>query len=237
MGDWKARTRLALGDGAVELLAGRRVAVLGLGGVGGSAAEALCRAGVGHLLLIDGDRVDETNLNRQLIATRETIGMRKVAAAELRLHAIAPETDITPADEFFLPENSDFLWSWGPDMVIDACDTVTAKLALAVQARERNIPLLCCLGTGNRLHPECLRLGDIGETAGCGCPLARVMRRELRRRGIERLTVLYSVEQPTKAVADSDAGRHPPGSVSFVPSAAGYILAGECVRELISSKG
>jgi len=233
MGDWKTRTRLALGDDAVERLAAARVAVLGLGGVGGAAAEALCRAGVGHLLLIDGDSVDESNLNRQILATRATVGMRKVEAAAERLRSIAPEADLTLADEFFLPENSAFLFDWAPECIIDACDTVTAKLCLAEMSRERGIPLLCCLGTGNRLHPEMLRLGDIADTAGCGCPLARVVRRELRRRGIERLTVLYSTEEPVKAVAESDAGRHPPGSVSFVPPAAGYILAGECVRRLI----
>ncbi len=230
------RTERVLGGENMEKLRNARVALLGLGGVGGACAEALCRAGVGRLLLIDGDAVEDSNRNRQLFATAATVGLRKVDAAEKRLHEIVPEADLALADEFLLPENSDFLFDWKPDYVVDAIDTVTAKLFLAKECAARGIPLVACLGTGNRLRPELLHIGDIGETAGSGCPLARVMRRELRRAGVGRLTVLYSLEEPLKAHFDGQNGRHPPGSVSFVPPAAGYLLAGKCVRDLIGAK-
>ena len=229
---WLERTGLVLGEKRLCRLANARVAVIGLGGVGCAAAEALVRAGIGHMLFADGDTVDDTNRNRQLIATAETVGMDKVKAAEKRFRAINPEGDFTFRKEFYLPENSEWLYEWKPDYIIDAIDTVTAKLDIAQKCAERKIPLISCLGTGNRLDPELLRLGDISETAGCGCPLAKVMRRELRRRKIGRLTVLFSTEEPAKAVAKGEAGRHPPGSVSFVPPVAGYIMAGRCVRDL-----
>lgn len=230
---WLERTELVLGAAAMEKLKNARVAVIGLGGVGGAAAEALLRAGVGHLLFVDGDTVDDSNRNRQILADTTTVGLDKVSAAKLRFDKIAPGTDMTFVKEFYLPENSDFLYDWKPDFIVDAIDTVTAKLHIAVECEKRGVGLIMCLGTGNRLDPEKLRLGDIAETAGCGCPLARVMRRELKKRGILRQTVLFSTEEPAKAVADSDAGRHPPGSVSFVPPVAGYIIAGKCVRDII----
>ena len=227
------RTELFVGKTATEKLNNAKVAVIGLGGVGGAAAEALVRAGVGHLLMIDGDEVDETNINRQLLATYETVGMDKIAAAKLRFEKINPDCDITFAKEFYLPENSAFLYNWQPDYIIDAIDTVTAKLHIAEECKARGIKLLMCLGTGNRLDPEKLCIGDISKTAGCGCPLARVMRRELKKRGIEKQPVLFSTEEPRKAAIDSENGRHAPGSISFVPPAAGYILAGKCVRDII----
>ena len=230
---WLERTELVLGETRLRRLANARVAVIGLGGVGGAAAEALVRAGVGHMLFIDGDTVDDTNRNRQLLATTETVGMDKISAAEGRYRAINPDGDFTFKKEFYLPENSAWLYDWQPDYIIDAIDTVTAKLDIAKQCKTRKIRLIACLGTGNRLDPERLRLGDITETAGCGCPLAKVMRRELRRRGIEHLPVLFSTEEPAKAIAESAAGRHPPGSISFVPPVAGYIIAGKCRRDII----
>lgn len=230
---WLERTELVLGEMRLRRLANARVAVIGLGGVGGAAAEALVRAGVGHMLFIDGDTVDDTNRNRQLLATTETVGMDKISAAEGRYRAINPDGDFTFKKEFYLPENSAWLYDWQPDYIIDAIDTVTAKLDIAKQCKTRKIRLIACLGTGNRLDPERLRLGDITETAGCGCPLAKVMRRELRRRGIEHLPVLFSTEEPAKAIAESAAGRHPPGSISFVPPVAGYIIAGKCIRDII----
>lgn len=230
---WLERTKLVLGETRLRRLANARVAVIGLGGVGGAAAEALVRAGVGHMLFIDGDTVDDTNRNRQLLATTETVGMDKISAAEGRYRAINPDGDFTFKKEFYLPENSAWLYDWQPDYIIDAIDTVTAKLDIAKQCNTRKIRLIACLGTGNRLDPERLRLGDITETAGCGCPLAKVMRRELRRRGIEHLPVLFSTEEPAKAIAESAAGRHPPGSISFVPPVAGYIIAGKCIRDII----
>lgn len=230
---WLERTELILGETRLRRLANARVAVIGLGGVGGAAAEALVRAGVGHMLFVDGDTVDDTNRNRQLLATTETVGMDKISAAEGRYRAINPDGDFTFKKEFYLPENSAWLYDWQPDYIIDAIDTVTAKLDIAKQCKTRKIRLIACLGTGNRLDPERLRLGDITETAGCGCPLAKVMRRELRRRGIEHLPVLFSTEEPAKAIAESAAGRHPPGSISFVPPVAGYIITGKCIRDII----
>lgn len=230
---WLERTELVLGEERLHRLANARVAVIGLGGVGGAAAEALVRAGVGHMLFVDGDTVDDTNRNRQLLATAETVGMDKIAAAELRYCAINPDGDFTFKKEFYLPENSAWLYDWQPDYIIDAIDTVTAKLDIAAQCQIRGIRLIACLGTGNRLDPERLRLGDIAETAGCGCPLAKVMRRELRRSGVEHLMVLFSTEEPAKAIAESAAGRHPPGSISFVPPVAGYIIAGKCIRDIV----
>jgi len=234
--NWTERTERLIGSENAAKLRNARVALLGLGGVGGACAEALCRAGIGHLLLIDGDAVEDSNRNRQIFAEVSTVGMRKVDAAEKRLHAVVPEADLTLADEFLLPENAAFLFDWKPDYIVDAIDTVTAKLFLAKECAARGIPLAMCLGTGNRLHPELLRIGDLSETAGSGCPLARVMRRELRKAGIEHLTVLYSIEEPAKAHFDGENGRHPPGSVSFVPPAAGYFLAGKCVRDLIGAE-
>lgn len=227
------RTELFLGKDAIEKLNNARVAVIGLGGVGGAAAEALLRAGIGHLLFIDGDEIDETNINRQLLATEETIGLDKIKAAEMRYRLIDPERDMTFRKEFYLPENSFFLYDWKPDYIIDAIDTVTAKLHIAEECKKRGINLLMCLGTGNRLDPEKLHIGDISETIGCGCPLARVMRKELKKRGIEKQEVLFSTEEAKKAAIDSEGGRHAPGSISFVPPAAGYILAGKCVRDII----
>lgn len=228
---WLDRTRLLLGDEAMERLASLRVAVLGLGGVGGAAAEAICRAGVGHMLIADHDTVDITNLNRQLLATADQLGKPKVQAGRERLLSIHPQLDLVCEQAFYLPENRDFLFRFQPNIVIDAIDTVTAKLDLSEQCRNRNIFLLSSLGTGNRLDPGALQIGDISETAGCGCPLARVMRRELKKRGISQQTVLFSTEQPQKAVCpQSENGRHSPASCAFVPPAAGYLLASFAIR-------
>lgn len=230
------RTELFLGEEALEKLKNARVAVMGLGGVGGAAAEGVVRAGVGSLLLVDGDCVDETNINRQILATYENVGLDKIEAARLRFEKIAPDCNITYKKEFYLPENSDFLYDWQPDIIIDAIDTVTAKLHMAEECQKRGIKLLMCLGTGNRLDPEKLKIGDISDTAGCGCPLAKVIRKELRKRGIYSQTVLFSTEEAKKAALPSENGRHAPGSISFVPPVAGYILAGKCVRDIINER-
>ncbi len=233
--NWLTRERLLIGEEGVSLLSGSTVCVLGLGGVGGAAAEALCRAGVGHLILIDHDTVDITNLNRQLFATVDAIGQKKTDAAKRRLSAINPHIKLTALDTFYLPDSREELFSLRPDFVIDAIDTVTAKLDLAQQCRLREIPLISCLGTGNRLDPAKLTLATIEETAGCGCPLARVMRRECRKRGIGKLPVVFSTEIPIQGICseDSPAGRHSPGSISFVPPVAGYLLASYAVRQLL----
>ena len=234
MEDWLERTRLLWGDRALDRLARARVAVLGLGGVGSAVVEGLGRAGVGHILGVDQDCFSPSNRNRQLLATAETVGRAKCQVAGERLRAINPRIDYQAAREFYLPENRDFLFAYRPTLVVDAIDTVTAKIDLAVQCRERGIPLLACLGTGNRNDPSQLRLGTIADTAGSGCPLARVMRRELRRRGILDLPVVYSLEGAASLCAEDAHGRHSPASGPFVPPAAGLLLAYGAVKTLLS---
>lgn len=234
MFDYLERSLPILGAEGLEKLAQSRVAVLGLGGVGGAAAEALCRCGVGSLLLVDNDVVSSSNRNRQLVATADTIGQPKAEVARARLLAINPHCQITVEQRFYLPEESDFLYQWQPDCVLDAIDTVTAKLHLAQSCQQRGIPLLSSMGTGNRLDPSQLRLGDVADTAGNGCPLARVMRRELKKRSVQRLRVVYSQESPRPSVCvESANGRHAPGSTAFVPPAAGFLLAYGAVKEIL----
>lgn len=235
MENWLARTRLLLGEEAVETLRHSRVAVLGLGGVGGAAAEAICRSGVGAMLLADYDKVDITNLNRQLIAVSSTVGQDKTEAAARRLRDINPELDLTLRDGRLTPENLPEVLDWQPDYILDCIDNVTAKLALTVLCREQGVKLITCLGTGNRLDPSLLRVGNLPDTAGTGCPLSRIMRKELRRRGITDLTVVYSLEVPVEptGVPAADNGRHPPASMAFVPPAAGFLMASHAVRDLL----
>lgn len=234
---WLSREKLLIGEPGIKRLAGSTVCVLGLGGVGGAAAEALCRAGIGHLILVDHDAVDITNLNRQLFATVETVGMQKIQAAKQRLLSINPQIKLTLLDTFYLPENREDVLCLKPDFFIDAIDTVTAKLDLAQQCQARHVPLIACLGTGNRFDPSLLKTGTIEQTAGCGCPLARVMRRECKKRSIAGLPVVFSTEFPAQGICsgDSPAGRHSPGSISFVPPAAGYLLASYAVRYLLQN--
>ncbi len=229
-----SRQEILLGAEAMERLARSSVAVFGVGGVGSYAVEALARSGVGRLLLIDSDRVAESNLNRQLIALRSTIGQLKVEAARDRVAAIRPETKVEVFPLFVTPENLGEIPLSGCDHVVDAIDSVSAKLALAERCRDEGIPLISSMGTGNKLDPCRLELADISETSVC--PLARVMRRELRKRGIQHLEVLYSREEPIRPQAPKEEpaqGRRViPGSVAFVPSAAGLIIAGRVVRRL-----
>lgn len=229
---WQIRTTALLGDSSPQRLARARVAVLGLGGVGGAAAEGLVRAGVGHLLLIDKDVFDLSNLNRQILSDLSLVGQPKIEGALRRFSSINPQAELTLKQEFYLPENSGFLWEFQPDYVVDAIDTVTAKLHLAQTCCEKGIPLLTCLGTGNRLDPSRLTVGDISQTAGISCPLARVMRRELKKRGVAQLETVYSTEVPAKTIVDDSHGRHSPGSSPFVPPAAGYLMASVVVRRL-----
>ena len=219
-----SRTELLLGPAALDKLAAARVAVFGLGGVGGHAAEALARSGVGALDLIDHDIIVESNLNRQVVALRSTIGQGKAQAMKVRVHDINPDCRVTVHDCFFDASTQGRFDFTQYDYVIDAIDTVSSKLLLAELCTAQNLRLLSCMGTGNKLDPSQLRFADIYETSVC--PLARVMRCELRRRGIEQLRVLYSTEQPAVRC-------QPPGSVAFVPSVAGLMLAGEVVRKII----
>lgn len=235
MFDYLERTLPLMGEANIEKLADTRIAVMGLGGVGGAAAEALCRCGVGHLLLVDNDEVSLSNRNRQLLALSSTLGSPKVEVARKRLLDINPDCDITVEKRFYLPDDSDFLYDWQPDCIIDAIDTVTAKLHIAVQCHRRDIVLLSSMGTGNRLDPSKLRLGDISDTFGNGCPLARVVRRELRKTEVNKLRVVFSTEVPIGNICvEEENGRHSPASSPFVPPAAGFLLAYGAVKEILS---
>ena len=228
------RTALLLGEERVARLRAAHVILFGLGGVGGHVAEALARAGVGQLTLVDADTVAESNLNRQILALRSNLGQPKAQAAAARVRAINPDCRVQPVEMFYLPENADSLPFDGADYVVDAVDTVTAKLEIITRAQAAGVPVISCMGTGNRLYPEMLRLGMLSKTSGC--PLARVMRRECRARGLADIPVVYSEEPaliPRPSDADPAPGRRAVvGSVSFVPGAAGLILAGAVVRAI-----
>lgn len=220
------RAALLLDESKLTKLKQSKVALFGLGGVGGHCAEALARAGIGKLHIVDADVVSVSNLNRQLIATRQSIGKPKADICKSRLNDIS-DCEVTAVKEFLLWDNVKRLVPDDTDYIVDAVDTVTAKLALACEAKARMIPIISCMGTGNRLDPTAFIVTDIYKTSGC--PLAKVMRRELKARGIERLKVVYSTETPVKPNSNTRV----PGSVSFVPGVAGMILAGEVVRDLL----
>lgn len=238
------RTAMLLGEETVERLAGKHVAIFGVGGVGGYVTEALARVGVGTFTLIDNDTVSESNINRQIIATYATIGRRKTEVMAERIRSINPEAKIFVKNCFFLPETAGEFDFSQYDYVVDAVDTVTAKIEIIVRAREAGTPVISSMGTGNKLDPTRLEISRIDRTSVC--PLAKVMRRELKKRGITDLKVLYSKEEPRVPIApakteeaeknDKEAfenkKRAVPGSVSFVPSAAGLILAAEVVKDL-----
>ena len=239
MSDQFSRTRLLLGEAAMAALARARVAVFGVGGVGGYVCETLARSGVGHFDLVDDDRVSLSNLNRQIIATRSTVGLDKVKVMRARILEINPEADVRARKCFFLPENADMFPFGEYDYVVDAVDTVAAKLELIRRANARGVPIISAMGAGNKLDPTRFRVADLYETSVC--PLARVMRRECRRRGIERLKVVFSDEPPVRPVAqiedgaNRDAGRRDiPGSTAFAPAAAGLAIAAEVVKDLIA---
>lgn len=228
------RTRMLLGGEAMDRLRRARVAVFGLGGVGGMAVEALARSGVGALDLIDNDTVSLTNLNRQVIATRRTLGQYKTDAAAARVAELAPDCRVCTRRLFYLPETADAIDFTQYDYVVDAIDTVAGKLSLVLNAQRAGTSIISALGTGNKLDPSRLEIGDIYETSVC--PLARVMRRELRRRGVEHLKVLWSREKPISPLPSEEETerRALPGSSAFVPPAAGLLIASEVVRELIA---
>lgn len=233
--DQFSRTELMLGSDAMKKLKTSRVAVFGLGGVGGYVVEALARAGVGHLDLIDHDTISLTNLNRQILATHRTIGMAKTEAARQRVLDISPETAVTVHETFLLPDTLPEFDFTDYDYVVDAVDTVTAKLTLAQVCQDVGTPLISSMGTGNKLDPTAFRVADISETSGCH--LARIMRRECKKRGIRKLKVVYSQELPAAPRGSTSElppeGRNAlPGSLSFVPPVAGLILAGQVIRDL-----
>ena len=230
-----SRTAMLLGESAIDKLKIARVAIFGLGGVGGYALEALCRSGIGTLHLIDSDTLSVSNINRQILATHDTVGMLKVEAAKARVRAINPNCQVFTYPIFFTPETADALDFSQFDYVIDAIDTVTGKLCLIEKAADAGIPVISCMGTGNRLDASALRVMDISKTSNCG--LARVMRKELRKRGINHLKVICSLEEPLTPMGGVEEAvalgkRQIPGSNAFVPGAAGLLLAGEVIRDL-----
>ncbi len=222
-----SRTERLLGSEAMERLKNARVAVFGIGGVGGYVCEALARSGIGAIELIDSDKVDISNLNRQIIATRDTVGCYKTQVMKERVLSINPDVEVTEHRCFFLPENADSFSFAKDDYIVDAVDTVTAKIALVLKAKEEQVPIISCMGAGNKLDPTAFQVADIYQTSVC--PLAKVMRRELKKRGVEKLKVVYSKEQPITPSEDARV----PGSVAFVPSVAGLIIAGEVIKDLI----
>lgn len=231
MTEFLSRTELLFGKAQVEKLKNSHVCVFGVGGVGGYVCEALARSGVGKLTLVDNDSVSISNINRQIFALTSTVGKMKTSAAKERLCDINPKIEIKEYNMFYLPENEDEIDLTQFDYVVDAIDTVTAKIHLAKKCDELNIPLISSMGTGNKSDPTQFEVTDIYKTSVC--PLARVMRTELKKRNIKKLKVVYSKEQPQKVVADSSNGRHAPGSCAFVPSVAGLIIASEVIKDLI----
>lgn len=229
-----SRAELLLGSGGIEKLKQSKVAVFGVGGVGSFAVEALARTGVGHLVLIDHDTVCLTNLNRQLHANHQTIDHPKVEVMRDRILSINPEAEVEIHQTFYLPGSAEELIRPDYDYIIDAIDTVTAKIDLILQAKAMGIPVISSMGTGNKLDPTRLEVSDISKTSVC--PLAKVMRKELRLRGVKNLKVVYSKEdpiQPGETEESAGARKQIPGSVAFVPSVAGLILAGEVIKDLI----
>ena len=223
-----SRTELLLGKEAMEKLSDARVAVFGIGGVGGYVCEALVRSGVGAFDLIDNDKVCLSNLNRQIIATRNTIGKYKTEVMRERILEINPDADVSIHNCFFLPENAEDFPFAEYNYVVDAVDTVTAKIALVMKAQENDVPIISSMGAGNKLDGSRFRVADIYQTKMC--PLAKVMRRELKKRGVKKLKVVYSEEEPIKQ--EGTERGEVPGSVAFVPSVAGLIIAGEVVKDL-----
>ncbi|MBS7360358.1 MAG: tRNA threonylcarbamoyladenosine dehydratase, partial [Oscillospiraceae bacterium] len=213
------------GKEAMEKLKNSRVAVFGIGGVGGAALEGLVRGGVGNIAVVDKDTVDVTNINRQIIATEDNVGRKKVDVAEDRAKSINPNVNFKKYDLFYLPENADTIDLTEYDFIIDAIDNVTAKLELCERAYKLGVPIISSMGTGNKLHPELFEIADINKTSVC--PLARVMRRELKNRGVKKLTVVYSKEEPVKS------GSSVPGSMSFAPPVAGYLMSSYVINKMI----
>lgn len=233
-----SRTELLLGNAAMEKLKRSRVAVFGVGGVGGYVVEALCRSGVGALDIVDNDMVALSNLNRQIIATLDTLGTYKVDAAEARIKTINPDCRITKHRSFFLPETAGEFDFAAYDYVVDAIDTVTGKLELISCAKKAGVPVISSMGAGNKLDPTAFRVADISKTRVC--PLARIMRKELHKRGIEGVKCVFSeeipIEVPQPERESGEAKRVTPGSISFVPSVVGLIIAGEVIKDLTGVK-
>lgn len=235
MNEKDVRTAMLIGEGGTRKLKNASVLLFGVGGVGSYAAEALARAGVGIIGLCDNDTVSVSNINRQLVALQSSVGKLKVDVMRERIADIDPEISVVTYPCFFSAETADDFCFEDYDYIIDAIDTVTSKLLIIKTAKEKKIPVISCMGTGNKLDPTALTITDIKKTSGC--PLARVMRRELKNLGIDSLKVVYSTEQPIKPLfqPEDESKRSVPGSVSFVPSAAGLIAAGEVIKDIVNS--
>lgn len=229
------RTGMLLGSAAIERLKKSSVAVFGVGGVGGYAAEALARTGIGKITLVDKDVVSRSNINRQIIALQSTVGRPKVEVMRERMLDINPEIEVTARQCFYLPENAETFDFGQYDYVVDAVDTVTAKLSIIMRAKEAGVPVISSMGAGNKLDPSLFEVADISRTSVC--PLAKVMRRELKARGIRDVKVVFSKEIPQKPLygVEEENRRMTPGSIAFVPAAAGLVLAGEVIREIARS--
>ena len=228
------RTEMLLGKEGVERLREAKIAIFGIGGVGGYVLEALLRSGAENISVFDNDNVSESNINRQILATHKTLGIPKTEAAEMRAKDINPEAKITSYNVFYTPENADDYDLAKYDYIVDAIDTVKSKLELITRADKLGVKIISSMGTGNKLDPTRFEIADIYKTSVC--PLARVMRTELRKRGVKSLKVLYSKEEPLPIVADDAGGRHAPASCAFVPSVAGLIIAGEVIRDIAFGK-
>lgn len=227
-----SRTALMIGEEGLEKLKRARVAVFGIGGVGGYVVEALARSGVGSLELIDKDVVSVSNINRQIIALHSTVGRYKTEVAAERARDINPDIVVTVRNTFYLPETAGEFDFTAYDYVVDAIDTVSGKIALIEQAKKAGVPIISCMGAGNKLDATAFEVADISKTSVC--PLARVMRRELKKRGIEHVKVVYSKEEPRESKAqDEESGKPIPASIAFVPSVAGLIIAGEVIKDLV----
>lgn len=239
-----SRTEMLIGKAGIDKLSKAKVAIFGIGGVGSFVAEGLIRAGVGNFILVDNDEICLTNLNRQIHATRKTIGKYKVDIMKERILEINPDAKVETYKEFYMPNSEKNILDDSVDYIVDAVDTVTAKIELVMQANALNIPIISAMGTGNKLDPTRFEVADIYKTSVC--PLAKVMRKELRARGIEKLKVVYSREEPLKTYEqiensckietqkDDVKKKQIPGSISFVPSVAGLIIAGEVIKDIIS---
>lgn len=226
------RSEMILGSNSTDVLKGKNVILFGLGGVGSYTAEALARSGIGRLTIVDNDIVSVTNLNRQLCALHSTVGLPKVDVVKARILDINPDCSVTAVQKFYLPENSSEFSLESYDYIADAIDTVSAKIDLAVKSQELGIPLISCMGTGNKLDPARFTVSDIFKTSGC--PLCRVMRNELKKRGVKNLNVVWSPEEPVKPLqTDENSGkRQTPASLPFVPPVAGMIMAGKIITDL-----
>ena len=237
MPDQYSRTRMLLGEDGMSRLRNARVALFGLGGVGGYAAEVLARSGIGQIDLIDDDTVSLTNLNRQLLATHDTVGQHKVDVAAQRIRQIDPSIIVKTYKTFYLPETAGEFDFSQYDYVLDAIDTVTGKLALIAQAKSAGVPIISCMGTGNKIDPTGFQVADISKTSGCA--LSRIMRKECAKRGLKHVKVVFSqelplepMEEPEEPQREGSSRRALPGSVAFVPAVAGIIMAGEVVKDI-----